>query len=36
MEKFTPLFDIIDYADNTDYGDKLTKAIKSLNSFILL
>lgn len=31
------LFDIIDYDDKIiDYGDKITKVIKSLNSFILL
>lgn len=29
------LFDIIDYDDNIiNYGDKITKAINSLNSFI--
>lgn len=36
IENFT-LFDITDYDDNIiDYGDILTKAIKSLNSFDLL
>ena len=30
------LFDIIYYDDIIDYGDKITKVIKSLNSFILL